>query len=129
MWNQLDLLLDRDVQEAEREFYGLIGLVCVRFARLDAQLTELLRALIHPDDALLTGYLTQDTPVARTIDLIQKIGRTRPVDDDLLSDLISKANNFSTVHFFQDPQMKLKRALFQTWLRSRNGLPRSLSRS
>ena len=59
MWQQLDLLLDRKTQESEREFYGLIGIVTVRFARLEAQLTELLSKLINPNNDLLTVTLTE----------------------------------------------------------------------
>lgn len=92
MWHQLDLLLDRPMQESEREFYGLIGLVAVRFARLEANLTDLLGALIYPNDDLLAATLTEDVRLARTIELIKKIGRMRSVNGDQLQELVSAAN-------------------------------------
>ncbi|NTW49893.1 MAG: hypothetical protein HGB19_09240 [Chlorobiales bacterium] len=93
MWHQFDLLLDRQIQEAEREFYGLIGLVAVRFARLEAQLTDLLSALIHPNDDLLADMLTEDIFIGKTIDMIKKVGRMRSVDDTLLDEIVSTANS------------------------------------
>jgi hypothetical protein len=92
MWHQLDLLLDRPTQENEREFYGLIGLVAVRFARLEANLTDLLGALIHPNDDLLTATLTEDIVLFRTIELIKKIGPMRSVNGNQLHELVSAAN-------------------------------------
>lgn len=93
MWQQLDLLLDRKTQESEREFYGLIGLVAVRFARLEAQLTELLSNIIHPNNEFLAATLTEDIFFAKTIEMIKRIGRMRPIDGKLLHEVISEANS------------------------------------
>ena len=93
MWQQLDLLLDRKTQESEREFYGLIGIVTVRFARLEAQLTELLSKLINPNNDLLTVTLTEDIFFAKTIEMIKKIGRMRTIDDKIIHEIISGASS------------------------------------
>jgi len=92
MWHQLDILLDRQTQESEREFYGLIGLVAVRFARLEAKLTDLLSTLIHPNDEFLADTLTEDIFLAKTIELVKKIGRMRLIDDEQLQEIVSEAN-------------------------------------
>ena len=93
MWNQLDMLLDRKTQEAEREFYGLLGLVAVRFAHLEARLKDLLCTLIHPEDDLMTATLTERFDLARTVDQIIKIGRIRFHDTAKLYELTSSVNS------------------------------------
>jgi len=93
MWQQLNLLLDRKTQESEKEFYGLIGLVEVRFARLEAQLTELLSNIIHPNNEFLATTLTEDIFFAKTVELIKKIGHMRPIDEKLLNEIVSEANS------------------------------------
>ncbi len=93
MWQQLDLLLDRKTQESEREFYGLIGLVAVRFARLEAQLAELLSKIINPHNDLLAATLTEDMFFAKTLEMIKKIGRMRTIDNKLMHEIISGANS------------------------------------
>lgn len=87
MWHQLDLVLDRKIQESEREFYGLLGLVSIRFARLEAQYSELLRLLIHPEDHLMTETLTKDYNLYKTIEMVKKLGRMSNFSFDDINEL------------------------------------------
>lgn len=93
MWHQLDLILERETQESEREFYGLVGLVAIRFAKLEALFSDLLSDLIHPDDNLLSATLSKEFFHYKTIELVKKLGRMRPVDLDELEDIVSKAKS------------------------------------
>lgn len=93
MWHQLDLILERETQESEREFYGLVGLVAIRFAKLEALFSDLLSDLIHPDDNLLSATISKEFFHYKTIELVKEIGRMRPVDLEELEDIVSKAKS------------------------------------
>lgn len=93
MWHQLDLILDRKTQESEREFYGLVGLVAIRFAKLEALYSDLLSDLIHPNDNLLAATLSKEFFHYKTIELVKDIGRMRPLDLEELEDIVSKAKS------------------------------------
>ena len=93
MWSQLDILLDREAQESEREFYGLLGIVAVKFAHLEARLRDLLSTLIHSEDELMTATLTQGLDLSRTVELIKKVGRIRLHDTARLYELTSAVNS------------------------------------
>jgi hypothetical protein len=93
MWQQLDLLINRETQENEREFYGLIGLVAVRFAKMEAVLAELLGTLIHPEDNLLTVTLTENLTISKIIELIRKISPMRGIYEDTINEIISEVNS------------------------------------
>lgn len=93
MWHQLDLLLERETQETEREFYGLVGLVAIRFAKLEALFSDLLSDLIHPNDNLLSATLTKEFFHFRTIELVKEIGRMRPLDLEELKEIVSEAKS------------------------------------
>jgi hypothetical protein len=92
MWRQLDLLISRETQENEREFYGLLGLVAVRFARMEFQLITLLGALINPGEACLTDSLTEGFNISKSIDIIKKISYIRGELDDELNAIVKTAD-------------------------------------
>jgi hypothetical protein len=93
MWRQLDLLISRETQENEREFYGLLGLVAVRFARMESQLIALLGILINPREEWLMESLTEGFNISRSIDMIRKISSMRiELSDelDVITEVIDK---------------------------------------
>ncbi|MGD8782684.1 MAG: hypothetical protein PVH88_27480 [Ignavibacteria bacterium] len=93
MRSELDKLLKKNVDENEIELYSLLGLVTIRFAKLESKLTELLSTLIHPDDSLLSATLTEDIFLFKTIELIEKVGRIRILNDKKIKEIVSSANS------------------------------------
>jgi hypothetical protein len=92
MWRQLDLLISRETQENEREFYGLLGLVAVRFARMESQLITLLGALINPKEEWITESLTEGFSIYKSIEIIKKISYIRIELDDELNAIVGTAD-------------------------------------
>jgi hypothetical protein len=92
MWRQLDLLISRETQENEREFYGLLGLVAVRFARMESQLIALLRALINPKEEWIAESLTEGLKIYQSIEIIKKISYIRIELDDELNAIVGTAD-------------------------------------
>ena len=92
MWRQLDLLISRETQENEREFYGLLGLVAVRFARMEAQLITHLGVLINPGEEWLMESLTEGFNIAKSLEMIKKISYVRIEVDDELNAIVETAD-------------------------------------
>lgn len=90
-------MVSLEKQEAQREIYALIGLVAVQFARLEANLTDILGTLIHPNNDLLTATLTENIGFAQKLDLIKKVGRLRSSKEEEIKQLVSKTGSIRKI--------------------------------
>jgi hypothetical protein len=84
------------MKDYELEFYAHLGLLSVKFAKLEFKLSVILGKFLDPNDDLIPTVITEHNSLSKNIDLLKKLDRVRNWEHSLISrliDQISKIKN------------------------------------
>ena len=68
----------------EQNFYSLIGLISIRFAKLENAIIEMISILINSDDDIISLTLIENNSLSQNLDLLMKVNRRRDFEEDLI---------------------------------------------
>jgi hypothetical protein len=78
------------MKDYEIEFYAHLGLLSVRFAKLEFKLSTILGKLLDPKDDLIPTLITENNSLSKNIELLKKLNRVRNFHHALVSNLTSQ---------------------------------------
>ncbi|RLD48750.1 MAG: hypothetical protein DRI97_18705 [Bacteroidetes bacterium] len=77
----------------EKDFYANLGLLSVRFAKMEFKLTVILGKLIGADEELIPMLLTENLTLYRKLELIRKINKVRTHRESLMETLYAQVED------------------------------------
>jgi hypothetical protein len=80
------------IKDYEIEFYAHIGLLSVKFAKLEFKLSIIVGKLLDPKDDLIPTLITENNSLNKNIELLKKIDRVRNWEHSLISKLIGQVS-------------------------------------
>ena len=87
---------NRFMNENEKEVYALLGLLSVRFAKMEFNITKILTELVKADDDLIVMTLIASNNIAKNIDMLKKINQIRDFETATLDEQIKLINNIKS---------------------------------
>lgn len=79
-----------EMKADEIEFYAHIGLLSVRFAQMEYNLSTILGRLFGTEDDLIPVTVTENNSLSKNIELLKKLNRIRKFQDTIITDLIKQ---------------------------------------
>lgn len=76
--------------EFEKEFYAYLGLLSVKFAKLEFNISAILGKLINSDEDLIVITLVENNSLNQNIELLKKINRIRKYQESSIENLIEE---------------------------------------
>nr|WP_320021605.1 hypothetical protein [uncultured Draconibacterium sp.] len=76
------------MKDFEKEFYSHLGLLSVKFAKMEYNLSLILGKLFGNNDDLITVTLIEKNTLSQNIELLKKINRIRSYEETALNNLI-----------------------------------------
>lgn len=81
------------MKEFEKDFYAQLGILSVKFSKLDYFLSVILELLLGTGDSTISLTLIENNNIAKNIDLIRKINRIRHYEENKISNLLDQVDN------------------------------------
>lgn len=78
------------MKEFEKEFYAHLGLLSVKFAKLEFNISAILGKLINSDEDLIVITLVENNSLNQNIELLKKINRIRKYQESTIENLIEE---------------------------------------
>lgn len=78
------------MKEFEKDFYAHLGLLSVKFAKVEYNLSVILGKLIGTDEDLIAVSLIEKNTLSQNIELLKKINRIRNYQESIINNLIEK---------------------------------------
>lgn len=82
--------------DLEKEFFAYLGLLSVKYAVMENNLSLILAKLIGTNDELILSTLLENNSISQNIELIKKINRHRWFREEMMTDLISEINKIKS---------------------------------
>jgi hypothetical protein len=80
----------------QKDFYSFLGLLSIKFAKMDYNLNLILSKLINPDDDLIAFTLIERNNISQTIELLEKINLIRGFEEKHLKNLLTLIKQVKT---------------------------------
>jgi len=81
------------MNDYEQNFYSLIGLISIRFAKLENAIIEMISILINSDDNIISLTLIENNSLSQNLVLLLKINRSRDFEEDQIILWCKKIDN------------------------------------
>jgi len=79
--------------DLEKEFFANLGLLSVKYALMENNLSLILAKLIGTNDEIIGTTILENNSISQYIELIKKINRHRWFREEMITDLISNINS------------------------------------
>lgn len=81
------------MMDLEKEFFANLGLLSVKYALMENNLSLILAKLIGTNDEIIGTTILENNSISQYIELIKKINRHRWFREEMITDLISNINS------------------------------------
>lgn len=78
----------KKLTDTQKEFYSYLGLLSVKFAKMEYYLSLMISKLIRNDDDLISIMMIEKNNLSQNIDLIKKINLIRGFEEESIKNLL-----------------------------------------